>query len=81
MFLGGAGELWEATVTVLTLNRLHLLREMKCSGIFLYLFSLSPLIQQIYCVRPQIFDPALKMQACFKVNGTVPLMTFIYYTV
>lgn len=54
---------------------------MRCLGIFLYLFSLSPFIQQIYCVRPWIFDPALKMQVCFKVRGTVPLMAFTYYTI
>lgn len=81
MFSGGAGELWEATAAVLTFNRLHLFRKMRCLGIFLYFFSLSPLIQQIYCMRPQIFDPALKMQACFKVGGIVPLMTFTYYTI
>lgn len=81
MFSGGVGELWETTVTVLTLNRLCLSRKMRCLGIFLYLFSLPPFIQQIYCVRPQIFDPALKTQACFKVRGTEPLMAFTYYTI
>lgn len=68
-------------VTVLTFNRLRLLRKMRHFGASLCLSSLSPFAQQICCVRPQIFYPALKMQACLKVRGAVSLMTFIYYTI
>lgn len=78
MFPGGVGELWEATVTVLTFNGLCLFRKRKSLGIILYFISLSTFIQQIYYVRLQIFDPALKTQACFKVRGTVPLMAFTF---
>lgn len=68
-------------VTVLTLNRLCLLRQMSHFGVCLCLSSLSSFAQQIFCVRPQIFYPALKMQACFKVGEAVSLTTFIYYTI
>lgn len=81
MFAGRVGEVQAAVVTMLTLNRLCLLREKGYFQVCLCPSSLFPFTQQIYHVRPQIFYSALKMQACFKVRGTVSLITFIYYTV